>query len=71
MLGNFPCFCCTLLTFFKVNFLKIRVSKALDLIRVSNTLDPDQERHLGPNGLQRLSADDNSCKERVNDFPAK
>ena len=34
-------------------------------IRVSNSLDPDQARHfvgsdLGPNCLQRLSADDNS-----------
>ena len=34
-------------------------------IRVSNSLDPDQERHfvgpdLGPNCLQRLSADNKS-----------
>ena len=34
-------------------------------IRVSNSLDPDQARHfvgsdLGPNCLQRLSADDKS-----------
>ena len=33
------------------------------MIRVSNSLDPDQDRHyvgpdLGPNCLQRLSADD-------------
>ena len=36
------------------------------MIRVSNSLDPDQARHfvgpdLGPNCLQRLSADDKSC----------
>ena len=39
----------------------------LDTIRVSNSLDPDQDRHsvgpdLGPNCLQRLSADDRSCR---------
>ena len=38
-------------------------------IRVSNCLDPDQDRHyvgpvLGPNGLQRLSADDKSLLAR-------
>ena len=36
-------------------------------MRVSNGLDPDQDRHyvgpdLGPNCLHRLSADDKSCK---------
>ena len=36
-----------------------------DTIRVSNSLDPDQDRHpvipdLGSNCLQRLSADDKS-----------
>ena len=35
-------------------------------IRVSNSLDPDQARHfvgpdLGPNCLQRLSADNKNC----------
>ena len=35
-------------------------------MRVSNGLDPDQDRRsvvpdLGPNCLQRLSADDKSC----------
>ena len=39
-------------------------------IRVSNGLDPDQDRHnvgpdLGPNCLQKLSADDIS-RQRVN-----
>ena len=40
---------------------------------MSNSLDSDQDEHsdgtdLGPNCLQRLSADDNSCRlrERVN-----
>ena len=47
-----------------------------DTIRVSNILDPDQDRHsvgpdLGPNCLQRFSADKKkrlqafACKERV------
>ena len=55
----FPAFvvvCCQL-TFFKIPFR--------NTIRVSNGLDPDQDRHsvgpdLGPNCLQRLSADDKS-----------
>ena len=39
-------------------------------IRVSNGLDPDQDRHsvgpdLGPNCFQRLSADDKICRYRV------
>ena len=39
---------------------------AFILNRVSNSLDPDQAHHfvrpdLGPNCLQRLSADDKSC----------
>ena len=56
---------CRLLIFFKINFLK---NSFRNIIRVSNTLDPDQARQnvgpdLGPNCLQRLSADDmlNSC----------
>ena len=62
MLGNFSCFYCRLLTFFKINFFKKFFQ---DAIRVSNGLDPDQDRRsvgpdLGPNCLQRLSADDNS-----------
>ena len=37
----------------------------MNIIRVSNSLDPEQARHcvgpdLGPNCLQRLSADDTS-----------
>ena len=38
-----------------------------EIIRVSNGLDPDQDRHsvspdLGPNCLQRFSADDKICR---------
>ena len=47
MLGNFACF-----------------SMVRNTIRASNSLDPDQEHFvgsdLGPNCLQRLSADDKS-----------
>ena len=55
MLGN-ACFYCRLLTFFKSNFSQKRCTG------VSNSLDPDQDRHfvgpdLGSNCLQRLSAD--------------
>ena len=40
---------------------------------MSNSLDPDQDRQnvgpdLGPNCLQRLSADDKSCEEREDKF---
>ena len=45
--------------FFKVNYFK---NSHTNIIRVSISLDPDQDRHfvgpdLGPNCLQRLSAD--------------
>ena len=48
--------------FFKINFFE-KFSE--DTIRVSNSLDPDQAQHfvgpdLGPNCLQKLSADDTS-----------
>ena len=51
----FPCFCCRLLTFFIISFQK---NSFRNTIRVSNCLDPDQDRHsvspdLGPNCLQR------------------
>ena len=50
---------CLLLTFFKINFSK---SSFKNTIRVSNSLDPDQDQHsvgpdLGPNRL-KLSADE-------------
>ena len=48
--------------FFKTNFFKKFFEH---YIRVSNSLDPDQDRHpvgpdLDPNCLHRLSADDKS-----------
>ena len=54
MLGNFLCFCCRLLTFFRINFFKRFFQEQ---IRGSNDLDPDQDvcPDLGPNCLQRLS----------------
>ena len=56
MLGNFS-FCLLL----SADFFSKKNSGIL--IKVSNSLDPDQDRHyvspdLGPNCLQRLSADD-------------
>ena len=56
-------FICHLWIFLEIIFFKNSFRK---IIRVSNNLDPDQARHfvgpdLGPNCLQRLSADDKSC----------
>ena len=57
MLGNFSCFLCRLLTFFsKLTFSKNRFRNT---VRVSNSLDSDQDQHsvgldLGPNCLQKL-----------------
>ena len=70
MLGNFSCFCCRLLTFFKITFPKKSFRNST---RVSNGLDPDQDRHsvgpdLGPNCLPRLSADDKSTLVRTELF---
>ena len=42
MLGNFSCFCCHLLTFFKIMFV---TNFFKNTIRVPNSLDPDQDRH--------------------------
>ena len=63
MLDNFSCFCCPLLTFFKIIFSK---NSLRNTIRVSNGFDPDQDRHsvgpdLGSNCFHRLSADDKKC----------
>ena len=57
-------FCCLLIFFSKSAFSK---NSLRNTIRVSNSLDPDQAQHfvstyLGPNCLQRLSADDTICK---------
>ena len=52
-------FCCLLIFFSRLTFSKISFR---NMIRMSNSLDPDLARHfvvpdLGPNCLQRLSAD--------------
>ena len=66
MLDNFSCFSCGLLTFSKLISSKDSFRKT---IRVSNNIDPDQDRHyvgpdLGPNCLHRLPADDKSSLAR-------
>ena len=60
MLGNFSCFFVIRWLFSKSTFSK---NSFRDIIRVSNSLDPDQDRHsvgpgLGPNCLERFVADD-------------
>ena len=52
--------------FLKINFFKNSFTNS---IRVSNNLDPDQDRQvvgpdLGPNCLQRLSADDKVAADK-------
>ena len=61
MLGNFACF---FVVFFK---------KIFEVIRMSNSLDPDQDRHfvepdLGPYCLQRLSAYDKKSDQGQSDL---
>ena len=61
MLGIFACFlssanCCCIFVFLRRKFFR-------NIIRVSNSFDPDQAQHfvepnLGPNRLQMLSAHD-------------
>ena len=67
MLGNFCVLFCRLLIFSKSTFSKNSFGNT---IRVSNGLDPDQGRHsvgpdLGPNCLQKLSADGTN-RQKVN-----
>ena len=67
MLRHFNFFLCRLMTFFNEICFKISVRNNT---RVSNGLDPDQDRHsvgpdLGPNCLQMLSADDKSKYNRT------
>ena len=68
MLGNFSCFCCHLLTFFKINFFKKNFQEYYQSIKYQRikSLDPGQDPgqdqqffgpDLGPNYMQRLSAD--------------
>ena len=59
---TFSVYCCAI--FYSLN------TEFFNTIRVSNSLDPDQTRHfirpdLGPNCLQRLSADNKSCPWRA------
>ena len=59
MLGNFSSFLLSSAEF-------LQNSKIRNTVRVSNSSNPDQDRHfvgpdLGPNCLQRLSVDDKSC----------
>ena len=65
-MGNFSCFFVVCCFFSKSTFSK---NSFRNTITVSKSLDPDQARHfvgpdLGPNCLQRISADD-TCKQRV------
>ena len=58
LLGSFFMLFCRLLIFFKIIFLK---NSFRNIIRVLNSLDPDQARHfvgpdLDPDCLQMLSA---------------
>ena len=53
MLGNFSCFSCHLLTFFKINFYKKFFQEHCESVKKFRS-------RLGPNCLQRLSADDKS-----------
>ena len=60
--SNFSCFCRLLIFFFKINFFEKFFQ---ELPSVSNSLDPYQARQfvrpdLGPNCLQKLSADDST-----------
>ena len=59
----FACFYWSPANFFQNQLF--RKKSLTNTIRVLNSLDPDQARHfvgpdLGPNCLQKLSADDNS-----------
>ena len=65
MLGNRSCFYFRLLTFFKIKCLKNKPPRTT--IGVSNSLDPDQDRHsvglhLGSNCLQKAIG-------RLQDYP--
>ena len=57
-----------MLIFFKINFFEKFFQEYIQSV-ITNSLDPDQVRHsvgldLGPNCLQRLSADD-TRRQRV------
>ena len=70
LLGDFSCFFCRLLKFFKINSFEVPF---WNTIRLSNSLDPDQvwqslRPDLDPKCLQRLSADDTSRQKVDNIF---
>ena len=71
MLGNQICFCLSSAVFFKIEVFK---NSFRNTIRVSNGLDPDQDRHsvgpdLRPNCLLRKSAGDKMlCGKELKDF---
>ena len=74
MLGNFSWFLLTFSDFFQNQHFQKKSFR--NTIRVSNNLDSDQDRHsvgpdLGPNCLQRLSADDISPRLQGNSLPVK
>ena len=50
MLGNFSCFCCRVLTIFKINFFQQQ--KFRNIIRVLNGLNPDPDKHVGLFGVK-------------------
>ena len=65
MLGNFSCFCYHLFCFFKINIKK----SFRNTIRVSNSLDPEQDRHSV--GMSVLIWDKTVCKgyQQTKKFP--
>ena len=61
MLSNFSCFCCHLLTFYKINFFK-------KFYRVSNGLYPDSvSSDLGPNSCKDIGRQQN-CRYQGKSF---
>ena len=63
MLGNFSCFCCRLLTFSKLSFSKNCEDHYQSIKQFGPRSGPtfcSVGPDLGPNCLQRLSADDES-----------
>ena len=64
MLGNFTCFCCRQLTFLKISFLKkIFQDHYQSVKQFGSRSGPTFVRpDMGPNCLQRLSADNKNCR---------
>ena len=75
LLGNFPVFC-RLLFFFLFSKSTFSKYSFRNTTRVSNSLDPEQAKcfvkpDLGPNCLQKLSADDISLQRVFDNFITK